>query len=258
MVQSAFGYDEAAQKNLQEYRDRMKALEARNLMTRMDYQKVNDLGSAAEFAGEAIGESIPSLITALAGGVGVGAAATRLGAGRLLTQQVGKKAAELEAKGVAKDAALQQATKEVSQQVGSVAGAFGGSALLNIPESYLNLANAGNASLGASFAVGALKSTLDALGPIRLLSKTRGPDFSDKVTDLVSARLLKGKPGAAGALGGALETAALEGITEGTQQLLDETAAAILADKTIDWNNIIDAALKGGIGSAPVGAAAGA
>jgi hypothetical protein len=258
MVQSAFGYDEAAQKNLQEYRDRMKALEARNLLTRMDYQKVNDLGSAAEFAGEAIGESIPSLITTLAGGVGVGAAAARLGAGRLLTQQVGKKAAELEAKGVAKDAALQQATKEVSQQVGSVAGAFGGSALLNIPESYLNLAEAGNASLGASFAVGALKSTLDALGPIRLLSKTRGPDFSDKVTDLVSARLLKGRPGAAGALGGALETAALEGITEGTQQLLDETAAAILADKSIDWNNIINAALKGGVGSAPVGAAAGA
>lgn len=257
MVQSAFGYDEAAKRNLEEYKARMDALRAKNLLAETDYTKVKDVGSALSFAGEAVGEAIPSMATALLGGVGVGAAAARVGAGRILSSQVAKRAAELEAKGLASEAALAAATKEASQKVGAAAGAFGGSALLNIPESYLNLAEAGNANLSAAFVVGSLKSALDALGPVRLLSKTRGPDFSDKLTDIISARLLKGRPGAAGAVGGFLETAALEGVTEGTQALLDETAKTILTDKSIDWNEVINSALKGGVGAAPIGAVAG-
>ena len=258
MVQGAFGYEESSKKNLEEYKERMEALKARGLLAETDYRNVNNLSSALSFAGEAVGQSLPSLATSMLGGVGIGAGAARLGAGRLLSSQAAKKAAEYEAKGMAKDEALALAARETAQKVGTVAGAFGGSALLNVPESYQSLAEAGNASVGAAFVVGSLKSTLDALGPIRLLAKTRGTEFSDKLTDIVSARLLKGRPGAAGAVGGLLETAALEGVTEGTQQLLDETAAAILADKTIDWNSVINSALAGGVGAAPVGAGVGA
>lgn len=258
MVQGAFGYEESSKKNLEEYKERMEALKARGLLAETDYRNVNNLSSALSFAGEAAGQSLPMLATSMLGGVGIGAGAARLGAGRLLSSQAAKKAAEYEAKGMAKDEALALAARETAQKVGTVAGAFGGSALLNVPESYQSLAEAGNASVGAAFVVGSLKSTLDALGPIRLLAKTRGTEFSDKLTDIVSARLLKGRPGAAGAVGGLLETAALEGVTEGTQQLLDETAAAILADKTIDWNSVINSALAGGVGAAPVGAGVGA
>jgi hypothetical protein len=263
MAQQALGYDEAAKRNLEEYKARMEALRAQGLLADTDYRNVQDLSSALTFAGEAVGQTLPSLATSILGGVGVGAGAARLGAGRLLSGQVAKRAAELEGRTVAgevltKEAALAIATKEAANKAGLAAGAFGGSALLNIPESYQSLAEAGNASLGAAFAVGTLKSTLDALGPIRLLTRVRGPEFSDKLTDLISARLLKNKPGVAGTVGGTLETAALEGLTEGTQQLLDETAAAILADKSIDWNQVINAALIGGVGAAPVGAGAGA
>lgn len=262
MAQQALGYDEAAKRNLEEYKARMEALRAQNLLAETDYRNVKDVSSALTFAGEAIGQTLPSLATSIFGGVGVGAAAARLGAGRLLSGQVAKRAAELEGRTLAgevltKEAALAIATKEAANKAGIAAGAFGGSALLNIPESYQSLAEAGNASLGAAFAVGTLKSTLDALGPIRLLARTRGPEFSDKLTDLISARLLKNKPGVAGAVGGTLETAALEGLTEGSQQLLDEAAAAVLADKSIDWDQVLNAALIGGVGAAPVGTVAG-
>ena len=264
MIQSAFGYEEASQRNLDAYKKRMDELQAKGLLARTTYQDVQDVSSLGSYVGEAVGEAIPSLATSLLGGLGIGAAATRLGAGKMLTQQVAKRAAALEAEAAAtgttlgREAAIKAATSEVSRNVGIAAGAFGGSALQNIPESFASLAEEGQQSLGAAFVVGSLKSALDALGPVRLLSKTRGTDFSDKLTDVLSARLLKGRPGAAGALGGTLETVALEGLTEGTQQLLDETAKVILADKSVDWTQVIDAALKGGIGAAPAGGVAGA
>lgn len=258
MVQQALGYEAASKKNLEEYKKRMDDLKAKNLLAISDINSIKDVSSFLSFAGEAIGEAIPSLATSVLGGVGAASGAARLGAGRILSNQVAKRAAELEGKGLATEKALEVATKEASQRVGGAVGAFGGSALLNIPESYASLAEAGDANLGAAFAVGTLKSSLDALGPIRLLSKARGPEFSDKLTDLISARLLKNRPGTAGLVGGSLETFALEGLTEGTQELLDQTAASILADKTIDWDQILTASLKGGIGGAPVGGAVGA
>lgn len=258
MVQQALGYEAAAKKNLEEYKKRMDDLKAKNLLAISDINSIKDVSSFLSFAGEAVGQAIPSLATSVLGGVGAASGAARLGAGRILSNQVAKRAAELEGKGLATEKALEVATKEASQRVGGAVGAFGGSALLNIPESYASLAEAGDANLGAAFAVGTLKSSLDALGPIRLLSKARGPEFSDKLTDLISARLLKNRPGTAGLVGGSLETFALEGLTEGTQELLDQTAASILADKTIDWDQILTASLRGGIGAAPVGGAVGA
>jgi hypothetical protein len=258
MVQQALGYEEASKKNLDEYKKRMDDLKAKNLLAMADINSIKDVSSFLSFAGEAVGEAIPSLATSVLGGVGAASGAARLGAGRILSNQVAKRAAELEGRGLATEKALEVATKEASQRVGGAVGAFGGSALLNIPESYASLAEAGDANLGAAFAVGTLKSSLDALGPIRLLSKARGPEFSDTLTDLISARLLKNRPGTAGLVGGSLETLALEGLTEGTQELLDQTAASILADKTVDWDQILTASLKGGIGAAPVGGAVGA
>ncbi len=264
MVQSAFGYEEAAQKNLAAYKKRMDELAAKNLLARTTYEDVKNLSSLGSYVGEAVGEAIPSLASSLVGGLGLGAAATRMGAGRLLSDQVTKRAAALEAEAaitgqtLSREAAIKAAATEVNRNVGQAVGVVGASALQNIPESFASLAAEGQQSLGAALVVGSLKSALDAVGPIRLLSKTRGTDFSDKLTDIVSARLLKGRPGVAGALGGTLETLALEGLTEGAQELLDQTASTILADKSINWKEVVDAALKGGIGAAPIGGAVGA
>jgi len=276
LAQQALGYEEAAQRNLAAYKKRMDELAAKGLSSRVTYEDVKDVGTALSFLGEAVGEALPSLAltaaTAGAGGAAAGAAkvaesGARFGAGRLLASQVAKREAailaERQALGEPITAAAQQAAREaavrgVSQLTGQAGGAFLGSSLLNVPESFQSLADDGVNNVGAAFVVGTMKSMLDTIGPVRLLAKTRGTDFSDKLTDVISARLLKGRPGISGAIGGTLETMALEGLTEGTQELLDQAASAILADKTINWNEIINAGLKGGVGAGPVGGVAGA
>lgn len=265
MVQSALGYDDAARANLQAYKERMDRLDKAGLQAKMTYEDVNSLGTLYDYGAEAFGQALPSMVTALIPGVGLGAAGTRLAAGRAATGLVASRAAAIESAAqaagqtVTKEAAYAAAMQQVSQQIGTVAGVMLGSGLQNIPESFANIYDeTQQLRPGVAFAVGSLKSALDSIAPVMLLRKTQGVEMGDRLTNLISSKLLKGRPGWSGALAGALETAATEGLTEGAQELLDQAAVNVLADKTFNWKEVVDAALKGGIGAAPVGGAAGA
>lgn len=265
MVQSALGYDDAARANLQAYKERMDRLDKAGLQAKMTYEDVNSLGTLYDYGAEAFGQALPSMVTALIPGVGLGAAGTRLAAGRAATGLVASRAAAIESAAqaagqtVTKEAAYAAAMQQVSQQIGTVAGVMLGSGLQNVPESFANIYDeTQQLRPGVAFAVGSLKSALDSIAPVMLLRKTQGVEMGDRLTNLISSKLLKGRPGWSGALAGALETAATEGLTEGAQELLDQAAVNVLADKTFNWKEVVDAALKGGIGAAPVGGAAGA
>lgn len=265
MAQSALGYDDAARANLQAYKERMDRLDKAGLQAKMSYEDVNSLGTLYDYGAEAFGQALPSMLTALIPGVGLGAAGTRLAAGRAATGLVASRAAAIESAAqaagqtVTKEAAYAAAMQQVSQQIGTAAGAMLGSGLQNIPESFANIYDeTQQLRPGVAFAVGSLKSALDSIAPVMLLRKTQGVEMGDRLTNLISSKLLKGRPGWSGALAGALETAATEGLTEGAQELLDQAAVNVLADKTFNWKEVVDAALKGGIGAAPVGSAAGA
>lgn len=265
MAQSALGYDDAARANLQAYKERMDRLDKAGLQAKMSYEDVNSLGTLYDYGAEAFGQALPSMLTALIPGVGVGALGTRFAAGRAATGLVASRAAAIESAAqaagqtVTKEAAYAAAMQQVSQQIGTAAGAMLGSGLQNIPESFANIYDeTQQLRPGVAFAVGSLKSALDSIAPVMLLRKTQGVEMGDRLTNLISSKLLKGRPGWSGALAGALETAATEGLTEGAQELLDQAAVNVLADKTFDWKQVVDAALKGGIGAAPVGGAAGA
>jgi len=265
MAQSALGYDDAARANLQAYKERMDRLDKAGLQAKMSYEDVNSLGTLYDYGAEAFGQALPSMLTALIPGVGLGAAGTRLAAGRAATGLVASRAAAIESAAqaagqtVTKEAAYAAAMQQVSQQIGTVAGVMLGSGLQNVPESFANIYDeTQQLRPGVAFAVGSLKSALDSIAPVMLLRKTQGVEMGDRLTNLISSKLLKGRPGWSGALAGTLETAATEGLTEGAQELLDQAAVNVLADKTFDWKQVVDAALKGGIGAAPVGGAAGA
>lgn len=265
MAQSALGYDEAARKNLQAYKERLDKLDKAGLQAKMTYEDVNSLGTLYDYGAEAFGQALPSMAAALIPGIGLGAAGSRFAAGRAAAGMVASRAAALEqaaqASGqvLSKEAAHAAAMAQVSQQLGTAAGAMVGSGLQNIPESFANIYDeTQQLRPGVAFAVGTLKSALDSIAPVMLLRKTQGVEMGDRLTNLISSKLLKGRPGWSGALGGLLETAATEGLTEGAQELLDQAAVNVLADKSFDWKQVVDAALKGGIGAAPVGAAAGA
>lgn len=278
LVQSAFGYDEAAQKNLLEYQERLKKLQESGLGSRVGLEDIKDVGSFLSFLGESVGEGAVSLATAAIPGVGLGAAgastvgraAVSRAAGKVAStaaETAAKEIAKREAAGIAVDAgtraaiekaALEAAPAVIGRNWGQMAGLALGSAAQNMPETFAKIyTETGEMRPEVATLVGGLKSSLDILGPLQLIKKTRGIDFSEKLSDVLAGRLLKGMPGMAGAIGGLLESAALEGLTEGTQELLDQLAVATLADKSINWKDIAEASLKGAFGTAVPGAAAG-
>jgi hypothetical protein len=280
LAYSSFGYDEAATKNLLDFKARMDKLEEQGLKSRVGLEDVKDLGSAGQFALEAIGESPASILATIAtGGTGgilgkiagnravaaaesvAAKAALQYGQGRALSPLVARRAEEIASKTglkVLDEEVQRQAIRQVYNDVGMLAGAAVGTGAQNIPESFANLYDeTGELRPGEAFAAGALKSALDLITPIQLLRRTRGPDVADKVSDAIAAKLLKGRKGPAGAVAGTLETMVTEGLTEGAQEFIDQMATTILADKSVDWMRILESSLKGGIGGAPFGAAAG-
>jgi hypothetical protein len=280
LAYSALGYDEDALRNLMAYKKRMDDLEARGLKSRVGLEDVKDLGSAGQFLLESVGEGAPSIVaTMLTGGVGgiagkaasAGAvaaaesaaarAAAQYGAGKAASGLVAKRASEIAQRtglDVLDKQVQAQAVRQAYTELGQLAGFAVGSGIQNIPESFQNLYDeTGELRPGAAFVAGSLKASLDMVTPIMLLRRTRGPEIADKVSDAIAAKLLKGRPGASGAVAGTLETLVSEGITEGSQTLIDELAKTILADKSVDWFNVLESAVKGGVGGAPFGAVAG-
>lgn len=278
LVQSALGYDEAAQKNLLQYQERMQKLKESGLGSRVGMEDIKDVGSFLSFVGESVGEGIPSIATALIPGVGLGAvgasglgrAAVSRAAGKVAStaaETAAKEVARREAAGITVDAtmraaiekaALEAAPAAIGRMWGTTAGLALGSAAQNMPETFATIYNeTGQMRPEVAGLVGGIKSALDIITPLQLIRKTRGVDFSEKLSDVLTGRLLKSRPGAAGALGGLLESAAFEGLTEGAQEMLDQIAVATLADKSIEWDRILESGLKGAFGSALPGAAAG-
>jgi hypothetical protein len=278
LAQSALGYDEAAQKNLLAYQERMKKLKESGLGSRVGMEDIKDVGSFLSFVGESVGESAFSIATALVPGVGLGAAgASTLGraavskaAGKVAStaaETAAKEVARREAAGITVDAAMRAAIEKAALEAapatigrmwGNTAGLALGSAAQNMPETFATIyEETGQMRPEVAGLVGGIKSALDIITPLQLIKKTRGVDFSEKLSDVLTGRLLKSRPGAAGALGGLLESAAFEGLTEGAQELLDQIAVATLADKSINWEKILESGLKGAFGSALPGAGAG-
>ena len=278
LAQSTLGYDEAAQRNLLQYQERMQKLKESGLGSRVGMEDIKDVGSFLSFVGESVGEGIPSIATALIPGVGLGAvgasglgrAAVSRAAGKVAStaaETAAKEVARREAAGITVDAtmraaiekaALEAAPAAIGRMWGTTAGLALGSAAQNMPETFATIYNeTGQMRPEVAGLVGGIKSALDIITPLQLIQKTRGVDFSEKLSDVLTGRLLKSRPGAAGALGGLLESAAFEGLTEGAQEMLDQIAVATLADKSIEWDRILESGLKGAFGSALPGAAAG-
>lgn len=270
MAQSAFGYDDAARKNLEEYAQRFKDLESTGYLARTQFGDIKDVDSFLSWFGETLGQAATSMIP-VAGGAGAGAVlGGRLLAGAAsratgpvattLTRDALKKTTEaLIARGMPANEAAGIATRNLAQMAGATGGAFAGGWIQNAPESFKEIFDeTGEMRPGIAAGLGTIKSALDTVGPIALLSKIKGAQFADQVKSRIASKLLEGRPGVAGALGGMLGGLATEGITEGSQALVDELALAALNDKSIDWNKILEnfaagAALGtvvGGIGGA--------
>ena len=232
------------------------------------YQDIKSPLDALNYAKEAVGESIPSMLPGVVTG-GVGAVAGR-GAIIAAGEAAGSKAA--------KDYLASQAAKNVSEkfaakraaEIGSEAAASAmtkktlqveagsalvGSAALNMPDAYQAVYDPNNQdSLVPALASGAFNSVLDALTPLSLLRTMKGKGLTGPA--VMGAWYKRG----AYELGKGVLT---EGATEALQEMSNAKAEQFVKDNPEfftpeNLTRFIDAGLKGGIGGGVMQGATGA
>ena len=225
---SALGFDDYAEKQLDEA-EQSEAYIQRNLAPKYpSYKDVDGVGSALEFAGETVFEQFPNLATMLVtGGVGTGAA--RIGAAKLGAQALAKREA-----------------------VGQGTGVYLGSYALNTPEIFQNIyQETGQLAPGASLLFGAAAAGLDSVLPANILK-----GMTPAVKAAVAKEVLKKsgmRPGLAESIfKGALKGSAQEGLTEGAQEAISITAENFVADNpqifdSQDWERIMESSVRGAV-----------
>ncbi len=275
---SIIGKDDYAKQQLKEYQDRMAAEEQINPTAYKSYKEIGGAGDLLGFGAETLGELGPDILsffTGIGAAASVGKYAATKGAQKLLEKKALDYAVE---KGLTGEAAKQAAERYTKQaigmdvhaniiknaaangaNIGQKFGLFGTAGGLGIPETFNKIyEDTGNLEPGIALTMGSLKSALDTYLPSKLL-KQLGPAGKDRVaaamldkSNLVPITFKRAFAGEA------LKTTAGEGLTEGTQEVIDILASQIAGNKDPFFsqkniNSIITAALKGTIGGGVIG-----
>lgn len=209
------------------------------------YKDIHGFGDAGKYAVDAIFENLPMFLPSLVSG-GVGAAVARKGAESLVADMVAKKIGE----GLGKDAAEKAAAEMVAKRVavGSAAGAYVPSAGMEMGSIYSDIVDKtgkrGGAGSAAAIVGGSVAGALDVVADVPILGKMFGEAAKD-----VSGSLIK-RLGVEGA-----KQFLLEGGTEGLQTIVEQASAqAGGSNKAINWDDVVDSALKGGFAGGVLGA----
>jgi hypothetical protein len=196
--------------------------------------------SALRFGVETLAESVPSLATSAATAVAGGAIGGLLGgpAGAVAGAGAGLTAGRV-APAVASLAARRAAM---------TTGFFAGSAAQTIPADYAAiLRETGKEELGVSLISGGISAALESVLPAAVIGKLSGP----------AREALVGSIGQRLGLGFA-KGAAIEGLTEGTQEAVTKAAISFVDDNkefftSDNWKQILDSSIRGAIVGGVVG-----
>jgi hypothetical protein len=246
-------YSEA---QMQEYAKTSEELAKKYPAEIASYKDIKGVGDALTYAKEAVGEAVPTILPSLF----TGGTATLLGKGAIAAANNAAKNAVLAgaARGVVGEELKQLATKagvEAARKVAlkyEVGGALAGSAAQNIPDVYQNIyEKTGKQDLGAAFAAGSFNAALDAITPISLLRKAKLSGIPSEELGAAWAKRM-GK--------GAVQGFATEGGTEALQEASSIAAENFVAQNSDfftkeNFERLIEAGLKGGLGGAGITAA---
>lgn len=240
----AMGMDGLADRALLTYVDQMERNARGNPAVVGTYRNVKNLGDAGRYAVEAVLENLPMMLPSLVSG-GVGAVVARRGAETLVQSMVregmrggasraaAEKAAQAAiARRITLGAGIPASASSVAMETGSIMGEV--------------FQDTGQKGSGRALVFGLPAGLLDSIVPIVALRKMAGP-LADELGGHVLKRL--------GAETG--KQFLTEAGTEGAQTLI-EKAAVMQASGRWELNRelldeLIDAALKGGIGGAALG-----
>jgi hypothetical protein len=237
-VQEKFGFEPSfdPMKNLEQYQKEVQESLKQHPTQYASLSDIDSLKGAAHFAASAAGETLPSLISSLAGG----------GAGALIAKQG--------LKNLAKRGGKELLESEINKAIikGTMLGTTAAGAPQNVAETYMNLLQGGQDAPMTALVTGGLKTALDNYTPETILGKVFG---TKEASELVGKSLMK-KIGIEG-----VKAAGFEGLTEASQEALDVLAEQIVGTQNgelFSKENILrlaDAGLKGAIGGGIAGAA---
>ena len=269
LAASTVGEDEIAKQQLGEYRQRMEDIEAQHPTAYKSYKDIDSLGNAFDYAAETIGEMGPDMAAFLSGS-GIGSFAGKTAAKKALESEIKSHAAKY-AERLGLDEAAENAYADRlmdraivggihSNTVGKAAG-YGtdtglalASGALNIPETFNQVyQDTGELHPGIATVLGGVKSALDTVVPGRIWSQ-----LSDAGKNRFAAKVLEDsdlapKSWKLGFATEAAKTGAMEGLTEGTQQVIDNLASQYAGAHKDIFENVLDAAIRGAVGGGAFG-----
>lgn len=215
------------------------------------YEDIDSLADAGIYALEALVEFSPQLamdasVGLASGGAGAVLSRTALaGIGKSVLRKAGGEAAVAGAKTIAGQGLATSAFAK-----GAKAGAFASMYAQNAGETQMNFKLEDIDAPGTALAVGVGKAALDYAGLSAMMRGAVKGLGKDAVTPETMGQLLRNVGEAAGF------AMAAESVTEATQTLMDELAImSFKPEHEINWTEIIDAGLKGGIAGGGVGGA---
>ena len=247
---AALGFDEAAERQLEEARATEEAIQ-RDLPAQfesfrdVDWKNPLDIG---KFVVEKVGEQSANLLTVLVPGAGGAAAGSKVAADRALKTLIEKKASKK-----ARDRILKSARAK-GANIGQVGGVFLGSYSLNAPETFRGIYDqTGNLEVGASLIAGTVNASLDSIFPITLMRSFSPAGRAGIVTKILERSGMN--PGLArSAVTKVLGSAAIEGVTEATQEAVNITAENFVQEHSFAFDSDdYERMLEGGITGAAAG-----
>ena len=262
MGASALGFDEYAKRQMEEAADTQREIAARYRPEVESYKDVKDLGSAGTYFVETLGEQLPNLLTSLVPG-GIGGTIARRGAvaaAETAAKQSGLTGLEALTGEAAKEAGKQiTARTSLGQNLGLALGSYA----QNAPEVFENIYNkTGELKPGVSLLWGAGSAALDSILPATILNKLT-PAAKVGVVEKILEKSGADKSLLRSFSKEVLKGMGYEGVTEGAQELISESAEKFVAGNpqifnSEDWDRVMESAVRGAVAGGAFGSISGA
>jgi len=259
---SALGFDEYAKRQMEEAADTQREIAARYRPEVESYKDVKDLGSAGTYFVETLGEQLPNLLTSLIPG-GIGGTIARRGA--VAAAETAAKNAGLTGIEALTGEAAKTAGKQIASRtsLGQNLGLALGSYAQNAPEVFENIYNqTGQLAPGVSLLWGAGSAALDSILPATILNKLT-PAAKVGIVEKVLEKSGADKSLLRSFSKEMLKGMGYEGVTEGAQELISESAEKFVAGNpqifsSEDWDRVMESAVRGAVAGGAFGSVSGA
>lgn len=262
MGASALGFDDYAKRQMEEAAETQREIAARYRPEVESYKDVKDLGSAGTYFVETLGEQLPNLLTSLVpGGIG-GTIARRsaVAAAETAAKEAGLTGVEALTGEAAKEAGKKITSKTaLGQNIGLALGSYA----QNAPEVFENIYNqTGELRPGVSLLWGAGSAALDSVLPATILNKLT-PAAKVGIVEKVLEKSGADKSLLRSFSKEMLKGMGYEGVTEGAQELISESAEKFVAGNpqifsSEDWDRVMESAVRGAVAGGAFGTISGA